>query len=83
MTVHVIILVFALSVYGFAPYGFDQLTQRSLVQQSNLAVEVVERTIIRNIWGGPPQVISYIINNVHYYYEKKHHSLPVNYNIGT
>ena len=56
MTVHIIILIFSLSVYGFAPYGFDVLTERALVQQSNLAVEVQERNVTRNVWGGPPQV---------------------------
>ena len=58
MTVHVINMIFALAVYGFAPYGFDQFTERALVQQSNLAVEVEERIIIPNVWGGPPQVIN-------------------------
>ena len=56
MTVHIIVLIFTLVVYGFAPYGFVQFTERSLVQQSNLAVEVVERIIVPNVWGGPPQV---------------------------
>ena len=56
MTVHILILVFSLSVYGFAPYGFDLKTERALVQQSNLAVAVEEKNISTNVWGGPPQV---------------------------
>ncbi|XP_003384540.1 PREDICTED: inactive rhomboid protein 2-like [Amphimedon queenslandica] len=55
MTVHILILVFSLSVYGFAPYGFDLKTERALVQQSNLAVAVEEKNISTNVWGGPPQ----------------------------
>lgn len=56
MTVHVLILIFSLSVYGFAPYGFVLYTERALVQQSNLAVGVEDRNITPNVWGGPPQV---------------------------
>lgn len=56
MFVHTLILIVSLSVYGFAPYGFDQFSERALVQQSSLVVEVVEKNITPNVWGGPPQV---------------------------
>lgn len=59
MTVQIFVLIFSLAVYGFAPYGFDQFTERALIQQSNLAVEVQERNITPNVWGGPPQVTHY------------------------
>jgi hypothetical protein len=56
MTVHIIIMIFALSVYDFAPYGFDLISERALVQQSNLAVEVQAKNITPNVWLGPKQV---------------------------
>jgi hypothetical protein len=55
MTVHIIIMIFALSVYDFAPYGFDLISERALVQQSNLAVEVQAKNITPNVWLGPKQ----------------------------
>ena len=62
MTVHVLILIFSLSVYGFAPYGFDLKTERALVQQSNLAVAVEEKNISTNVWFGPPQVYTHVLS---------------------
>lgn len=66
MTVHIIIMIFTLSVYGFAPYGFDLHTERALVQQSNLAVEVQEKNVSTNVWGGPHlvNIYNYKLNNL-------------------
>jgi membrane associated rhomboid family serine protease len=55
MVVHIIVMVTALSVYGFAPYGWDQQVDRGTVLGSNLAFDTEERIVIPNVWGGPSQ----------------------------
>lgn len=55
IVVHVLILLITLSVYGFAPYGWDLKSKRALVQMSNLAVETDERNVTTSVWGGPEQ----------------------------
>ena len=55
MVVHFIIMITAVSVYGIAPYGWDQQEERGTVLASNLAFDTVERIIIPNVWFGPSQ----------------------------
>ena len=52
MFANVIILLITLSVYGFAPYGWDIATTQALVQKSNLALEVAKKNVTGNVWGG-------------------------------
>lgn len=55
MLVHFVVMVTALSVYGLAPYGWDQKVERGTVLGSDLAYDTVERIVIPNVWVGPPQ----------------------------
>lgn len=55
MAVHVIVMVIALAVYGFAPYGWDYVPQRETVRMTNLAFVTSEINLAGSIWGGPPQ----------------------------
>ena len=55
MVVHVIVMVIALAVYGFAPYGWDYVPQRGTVRMTNLAFVTSEINLAGSIWGGPPQ----------------------------
>ena len=48
-------MVTALSVYGFAPYGWDQKVERGTVYGSNLAYDTQERIVIPSVWLGPSQ----------------------------
>ena len=48
-------MVTALSVYGFAPYGWDQQVVRDTVFGSDLAYDTEEKIIIPNVWLGPSQ----------------------------
>ena len=48
-------MITALSVYGFAPYGWDQKVERGTVLGSNLAFDTEEKIIIPNVWVGPKQ----------------------------
>ena len=48
-------MIVSLSVYGIAPYGWDLFTERASIQQTNLASDIVERTVVPNVWLGPPQ----------------------------
>lgn len=53
MFANIIILLITLSVYRFAPYGWDIITKEALVQKSNLALEVSRKNVTGNVWGGP------------------------------
>ncbi len=53
--VHVIIMVVALSVYGFAPYGFDLREEREFVRQTDLSLAPTSKMVVPSAWGGPPQ----------------------------
>ena len=55
MVVHIIVMVIALAVYGFAPYGWDYVPRREPVRMSNLAFVTSEINLAGSIWGGPPQ----------------------------
>jgi membrane associated rhomboid family serine protease len=55
MLVHTIIMITAVSVYGFAPYGWDQMAERGTVLGSNLAFDTVEKIVIPSVWLGPSQ----------------------------
>ena len=55
MLVHVVVLVIALAVYGFAPYGWDYVPRRGTVRMTNLAFVTSEINLAGSIWGGPPQ----------------------------
>lgn len=55
MMVHVIVMIIALAVYGFAPYGWDYVQQRGTVRMTNLAFVTSEINIAGSVWGGPPQ----------------------------
>ena len=48
-------MITAVSVYGFAPYGWDQKVERGTVLGSNLALDTMEKIIIPSVWGGPSQ----------------------------
>ena len=50
-----IVMVIALAVYGFAPYGWDYVPQRGTVRMTNLAFVTSEINLAGSIWGGPPQ----------------------------
>lgn len=55
MVVHVIVMVIALSVYGFAPYGWDFIQKRDIVRQTDLSFATVSKLVVPSVWGGPPQ----------------------------
>lgn len=55
MTVHVIVMIIALAVYGFAPYGWDLREQREVVRQTDLSFANSARFVVPSVWGGPPQ----------------------------
>lgn len=55
MVVHIIIMVIALAVYGFAPYGWDLIQQRDTVRQTDLSFATVSKLVVPSVWGGPPQ----------------------------
>lgn len=55
MVVHVIIMVIALAVYGFAPYGWDLIEERDTVRQTDLSFAPVSKLVVPSVWGGPPQ----------------------------
>ena len=55
MLVHVIIMIVALILYGFAPYGWDQIEQRQLVRQTDLSFATTSRLVVPSVWLGPPQ----------------------------
>lgn len=55
MVVHVIIMIIALAVYGFAPYGWDLIEDRATVRQTDLSFATVSRLLVPSVWGGPPQ----------------------------
>lgn len=55
MLVHVIVMVIALGVYGFAPYGWDYVPHRGTVRMTNLAFVTSEINLAGSIWLGPPQ----------------------------
>ncbi len=55
MFVHVVIMITALAVYGFAPYGWDFIERRELVRQTDLSFAVVPKSVVPSVWGGPPQ----------------------------
>ena len=48
-------MVTAVSIYGIAPYGWDQMSERETVLKSDLALDTEERIIIPNVWLGPSQ----------------------------
>ena len=48
-------MITAVSVYGIAPYGWDQREETGTVLGSNLAFDTVEKIIIPNVWLGPSQ----------------------------
>ena len=56
MFVHIVIMIISLSVYGFAPYGWDRFTESRTIRQSNLAFETTRRNVIPSVWGGPRQM---------------------------
>lgn len=53
--VQVIILIVALSVYGFAPIGLGIAMEPSDTLDLSLDFRQVERNITQNVWGGPSQ----------------------------
>ena len=55
MVAHTIVMVIALAVYGFAPYGWDYVQQRGTVRMTNLAFVTSEINLAGSIWAGPPQ----------------------------
>lgn len=55
MLVHIIVMVIALAVYGFAPYGWDYVQHRDTVRMTNLAFVTAEVNLAGSIWLGPPQ----------------------------
>lgn len=55
MTVQIVIMVVALAVYGFAPYGWDLIDVREPVQQPEGGFAVISKQVVPNVWGGPPQ----------------------------
>ena len=55
MTVHVIIMIIALAVYGFAPYSWDLVDQRENVRQTDLSFAIQRKQVVGSVWGGPPQ----------------------------
>ena len=55
MAVHIIVMIIALAVNGFAPYGWDYVTRRETVRMTNLAFVTEEINLAGSIWGGPPQ----------------------------
>ena len=55
MLVHIIVMVIALAVYGFAPYGWDYVQQKGTVRMTNLAFVTSEINLAGSIWLGPPQ----------------------------
>ncbi len=55
MVVHVMIMVIALGLYGFAPYGWDLIEQRESVRQTDLSFATTERSVVPSVWLGPPQ----------------------------
>lgn len=55
MLVHTVIMITAVSVYGFAPYGWDQKAERGTVLSSDLAFDTVEKIVIPSVWLGPSQ----------------------------
>lgn len=55
MTVHVIIMVVSLAIYGFAPYGWNLIETRETVRQTDLSFAVVPKLVVPSVWGGPPQ----------------------------
>ena len=55
MMVHTIIMIVALSVYGFAPYGFDLQEERAFVRQTDLSLAPTSKLVVPSAWGGPPQ----------------------------
>lgn len=56
MFVHIVIMIISLSVYGFAPYGWDRFTESRTIRQSNLAFETTRRNVIPSVWGGSRQM---------------------------
>ena len=55
MLVHIIVMVIALAVYGFAPYGWDYVQQQGTVRMTSLAFVTSEINLAGSIWLGPPQ----------------------------
>lgn len=55
MLVHVIIMIIALALSGFAPYGWDYVQRRGTVRMTNLAFVISEINLAGSIWAGPPQ----------------------------
>ena len=55
MTVHVIIMIVALALYGFAPYGWDLIEERASVRQTDLSFAATSRLVVPSVWFGPPQ----------------------------
>ena len=55
MLVHTIVMVIALAVYGFAPYGWDYVQRQDTVRMTNLAFVTAEVNLAGSIWLGPPQ----------------------------
>ena len=55
MVVHIVVMVIALAVNGFTPYGWDYVQQRGTVRMTNLAFVSTEVNLAGSIWGGPPQ----------------------------
>ena len=48
-------MVIALSVYGFAPYGWDLKEERDIVRQTDLSFAAVAKMVVPSVWLGPPQ----------------------------
>ena len=55
MVVHLIIMIIALSLYGFAPYGWDLKEQRERIRQTDLSFATESKLVVPSVWLGPSQ----------------------------
>lgn len=53
--VQTVILICALAIYGFGPFGVDEVVIQEVVLKPNLALEAEARREFGNMWGGPSQ----------------------------
>lgn len=53
--VQTVILICALAIYGFGPFGVDEVVIQEVVLKPNLALEAEARREFGNMWAGPSQ----------------------------